>query len=461
MAGSSREGGLAAPTRHPLNQNDPKFWNEDDLNKELERVYDICHTCRRCVSLCNAFPTLFDLIDESETFELDSVDVADYSKVVDQCYMCDLCYLTKCPYVPPHEWNVDFPHLMLRAKAINYKKGNTKLRDNLITSTDLVGKVASMPVINTIVNSGNKNATIRGVLDSTLGIHKDAVLPEYVRQTARKKYAVKIFDPSKISQKSPPTVNNQEYIAGNTTKLGHEKVTLFTTCYCNYNEPSIADSVISILEHSGVTVELAAKEHCCGMPKYELGDLDTVKRLKELNIPALYETVEQGNVIVAAVPSCVLMFKQELPLMFPEDQRVQAVAKAFFDPFEYLQKLYKENRLNLDFKTSLGNVSYHVACHQRVQNIGPKTKQILELIPATSVKNIERCSGHDGTYGVKKETLEFANKIVKPIVRQIKQQNPDYYGSDCPLAGKHIENNLDADKATVHPIDLLCIAYGI
>jgi Fe-S oxidoreductase len=197
------------------------------------------------------------------------------------------------------------------------------------------------------------------------------------------------------------------------------------------------------------------------MPKYELGDLDTVKRLKELNIPALYETVEQGNVIVAAVPSCVLMFKQELPLMFPEDQRVQAVAKAFFDPFEYLQKLYKENRLNLDFKTSLGNVSYHVACHQRVQNIGPKTKQILELIPATSVKNIERCSGHDGTYGVKKETLEFANKIVKPIVRQIKQQNPDYYGSDCPVAGKHIENNLDADKATVHPIDLLCIAYGI
>jgi Fe-S oxidoreductase len=197
------------------------------------------------------------------------------------------------------------------------------------------------------------------------------------------------------------------------------------------------------------------------MPKYELGDLDTVKRLKELNIPALYETIKQGNVIIAAVPSCVLMFKQELPLMFPDDEEVQAVAKAFFDPFEYLQKLHKQNRLNLNFKTSLGNVSYHVACHQRVQNIGPKTKQILELIPDTSVKNIERCSGHDGTYGVKKETLEFANKIVKPVVRLIKQQNPDYYGSDCPVAGRHIENNLDTDQATVHPIDLLCLAYGI
>lgn len=461
MAGSGREGGLAAPTRHPLNQNDPKFWDEDDLNKELERVYDICHGCRRCVSLCNAFPTLFDLVDESETFEVDGVDVADYNKVVDQCYMCDLCYLTKCPYVPPHEWNVDFPHLMLRAKAINYKKGDTKLRDNLITSTDLVGKVASLPVINTIVNSGNKNAAIRSVLDSTLGIHKDAVLPEYVRQTARKKHAVRIFDPAKMNKATPSHVVKLESSEDNTVDPEFEKVTLFTTCYCNYNEPSVADSIISILEHSGITVELAAKEHCCGMPKYELGDLDTVKRLKELNIPALYETVKQGNVIIAAVPSCVLMFKQELPLMFPEDEQVQAVAKAFFDPFEYLQKLHKEKRLNLDFKTSLGNVSYHVACHQRVQGIGPKTKKILELIPDTSVKNIERCSGHDGTYGVKKETLEFANKIVKPIVRQIKQQNPDYYGSDCPVAGKHIENNLDTNQATVHPIDLLCLAYGI
>lgn len=446
MTQDGREGGLGAPTRHPLNQNDPKFWDESDLNKELERVYDICHGCRRCVSLCNAFPTLFDLVDESETMEVDGVDVADYSKVVDQCYMCDLCYLTKCPYVPPHEWNVDFPHLMLRAKAINYKKGESKFRDRLITSTDMIGKVATKPIINSLVNSANKSATLRSALDSTLGIHKDAELPHYASKTARDIHAVKIFDPSKPQ---------------NSTESEHEKVTLFTTCYCNYNEPSIADSVINILEHSGVVVELAAKEHCCGMPKYELGDLEAVKRLKELNIPALYETVQQGNVIIAAVPSCVLMFKQELPLMFPEDEKVLAVAQAFFDPFEYLQKLHKEKRLNLDFKNSLGKVSYHVACHQRVQSIGPKTKQILELIPDTSVKNIERCSGHDGTYGVKKETLEFANKIVKPIVRQIKEAAPDYYGSDCPIAGKHIQHNLGTDQATVHPIDLLLKAYGI
>ena len=147
--------------------------------------------------------------------------------------------------------------------------------------------------------------------------------------------------------------------------------------------------------------------------------------------------------------------------MFPEDEKVLAVAAAFYDPFEYLHKLHKAGKLNTEFKNSLGNVSYHVACHQRVQNIGPKTKQILELIEETAVKNIERCSGHDGTYGVKSETFEFANKIARPIVKQVKDQAPDYYGSDCPVAGKHIENNLDNDQKAIHPLDLLCHAYGI
>jgi len=446
MSDQKREGGLRAPTRHPLNQNDPVFWDEDNLNKELERVYDICHGCRRCVSLCNAFPTLFDLVDESPTLEVDGIDVPDYSKVVDQCYLCDLCYLTKCPYVPPHEWNVDFPHLMLRAKAVKFKKGESRFRDNVITSTDMIGKVATKPVINSIVNGANKNGVLRGMLDKTMGIHKDAKLSEYTSQPARKKLAAHIYDPAKANAD-----------AG----IGREQVTLFTTCYCNYNEPSIADSVIKVLEHNNIKVNLAAREHCCGMPKLELGDLKSVTQLKDKNIPALYEMVKAGNVIVAAVPSCVLMFKQELPLMFPEDEKVLVVAKAFYDPFEYLHKLHKAGKFNIEFKHTLGNVSYHVACHQRVQNIGPKTKQILELIEETNVKNIERCSGHDGTYGVKSETFEFANKIARPIVKQIREQAPDFYGSDCPVAGKHIENNLDNDQKAIHPLDLLCHAYGI
>ena len=299
---------------------------------ELERVFDICHTCRRCVSLCNSFPTLFDLVDDSETMEVDGVAKADYTKVVDQCYLCDLCYLTKCPYVPPHEWNVDFPHLMLRAKAIKFKKGDTKFRDRIITSTDTVGKLASKPVLNSLANWGTKSTLSRKLLDSAFGIHKEAKLPPYNSETAREKNSALMFDPAVAGSNSETTTSNQK----------DERVTLFTTCYCNYNEPSIAGSLIKVLQHNKVEVELAPREHCCGMPKLELGDLKSVTRLKEQNIPILYQAVLRGNAIVAAVPSCVLMFKQELPLMFPDDDQVQAVAAAFFDPFEFLYRLNKE-----------------------------------------------------------------------------------------------------------------------
>ncbi|MGI9250935.1 MAG: heterodisulfide reductase-related iron-sulfur binding cluster [Pseudohongiellaceae bacterium] len=484
---SSAEGGLGAPVRHPLNQDAPEFWSEDALNAELERVFDICHGCRRCVSLCNAFPTLFDLIDESDTMEVDGVAKADYNKVVGQCYLCDLCYMTKCPYVPPHEWNVDFPHLMLRAKAVQFKKGDTRFRDRLITSTDMIGKLATKPGLNSLVNAGTGNSGVRKLLDGALGIHQEAKLPRYHRQTARVAQAVKVFEPDARRTFNSPAEAVGRAVAGEAASNPAEatdgtatgeaasystetaggvaanarRVALFTTCYCNYNEPFLADSVIKVLEHNNVTVSLPEREHCCGMPKLELGDLKSVTRLKEQNIPVLYGMVEAGFDIVAAVPSCVLMFKQELPLMFPEDEQVQTVAKAFYDPFEYLHKLHKVGALRTDFKNPLGKVSYHVACHQRVQNIGPRTRQILELIPDTAVTSIERCSGHDGTYGMKSESLQFANKIAAPVVRQIKQQEADHYGSDCPVAGRHLENNLGGKQEAIHPIDLLRQAYGL
>ena len=444
MSDEKREGGLGAPTRYPLGQHGEKFYDKQDLHKELERVYDICHGCRRCVSLCNAFPTLFDLVDESDTMEVDGVAVADYQKVVDQCYLCDLCYLTKCPYVPPHEWNVDFPHLMLRAKIVNFEDGNSKFRDRLITSTDMIGKAATLPVINTIVNAVKENKTARSTLEKALEIHEEAWLPSYNRPTLR----------TSLSK-------NQHDAKSESSAHDNGKVLLFTTCYCNYNEPAIGDSLFKVLRHNNVSVSLMAREHCCGMPKLELGDLKAVEMLMQRNIPELYTKAMEGWSILAAVPSCVLMFKQELPLLYPDDERVQAVARAFNDPFEYLHKLHKAGKLNTDFKNSLGNVSYHVACHQRVQSIGPKTRQILELVPGTTVKNIERCSGHDGTYAVKKESRAFANKIVAPVVKQIKQHAPDHFGSDCPVAGRHIEANLATDQVHEHPLQLLCKAYGI
>ncbi|MCU7958759.1 MAG: Fe-S oxidoreductase [gamma proteobacterium symbiont of Bathyaustriella thionipta] len=444
MSGT-REGSLGAPTRHALDWKSAAFYDEDALTSELERVYDICHGCRRCVSLCNAFPTLFDLVDESSTMEVDGVDKKDYWKVVDQCYLCDLCFLTKCPYVPPHEWNVDFPHLMLQAKAVKFKQQGASSRDKFLSSTDRVGSLAGIPIVVNAVNAANKNAAVRSIMDNSFGISKDAVVPEYHSNTLRKQLADHLNTPA-----------NGE-AAGRT----QGQVALFTTCYCNYNAPDIGMDMVRVLEHNDIPVRLADKEKCCGMPKLELGDLEAVEALKNANIPVLAKLVDEGWDIISPIPSCVLMFKQELPLLFPDDEAVIKVRDAMFDPFEYLMLRHKEGKLKTDFKQSLGKVSYQVACHQRVQKIGMKTRDALKLVPDTEVEAIERCSGHDGTYAVKKEFHEFANKICRPVVNRIKKAEPDHYTSDCVMAGEHIAKNMGGDKDPEHPVTLLRIAYGL
>ena len=440
-----REGSLAAPTRHNINWKDPSYYDEDALLKEMERVFDLCHGCRRCVSLCNSFPTLFDLVDESETMEVDGVDKADYWKVVGECYLCDLCFMTKCPYIPPHEWNIDFPHLMLQAKAVQFKKSGAGLRDRALTSTDAMGRTFARPVIAPVVNKVNKVTVFRKILDRTAGIDAKAWVPPYTAKPMRKRLADRTGD----SRKARP--------AGRTSG----KVALFATCYGNYNEPVIGEDLVAVFEHNDIPVILAPRESCCGMPKLELGDLDAVERAKDANIAMLAGLVDEGYDIVAPVPSCVLMFRQELPLMFPDDDNVQKVKAAIFDPFEYLSLRHREGLLKTNFKTSLSKVSYHAACHQRVQNFGQKTREILSLIPQTDVRIIERCSGHDGTYAVKSEHHQAAVRIARPVARRISQDEADHYGSDCPMAGHHIENVLASGKPAEHPISLLRKAYGI
>ncbi len=440
-----REGSLEAPTRHPLDWKNPEFWDEEALNQELERVYDICHGCRRCVSLCHSFPTLFDLVDESETMEVDGVAKEDYWKVVEHCYLCDLCYLTKCPYVPPHEWNVDFPHLMLRAKAVHFKKHGASARDRILTSTDTVGKLAGIPVVVQAVNAANRNKGMRKALEKVLGVHADATVPAYHSATLRKR----------ARNHLPKTVEAQP------TENTRGKVALFATCYGNYNEPHLGEDLIAVFEHNDIPVTLAQKEQCCGMPKLELGDLEAVQQAKEANIPVLARLVDEGWDIVAPIPSCVLMFKQELPLMFPDDPDVIKVRNAIFDPFEYLMLRHRDGKLKTDFKQPLGKIAYHVACHQRVQNVGMKTRDLLQLIQDTEVKPIERCSGHDGTYAVKREFHDISMKIARPVVNQVKKLEADHYTSDCPMAGHQIENGLDDGSQPEHPLSLLRKAYGI
>ena len=439
-----REGNLEAPTRHPIDWTSEDYWNKASLERELERVYDICHGCRRCVSLCDSFPTLFDLVDASPTLEVDGIDKADYGKVVEQCYLCDLCYMTKCPYVPPHEWNVDFPHLMLRAKAVKFKEQGAKLRDRVLTSTDTVFGMTSIPLVDITVNALNYNAGFRKVLESTAGIHHDAPLPRFHSSTLRKR--VKPL----LRPISPAPV-------GDTTG----KLALYATCYGNYNSPEIGLDFVKVFQHNGVHIDVVPKEKCCGMPKLELGDLASVDKLKSANIPVLARLVDEGYDLTAPIPSCVLMYKQELPLLFPNDAEVKKVQAAFFDPFEYLWLRHKGGALNTQFPNALGEVAYQVACHQRVQNIGLKTRDVLNLVQGTNISTHERCSGHDGTYAVKVETRDKSVKIARPIVRKLDQQPPDHFTSDCPMAGTHIANLSETITSALHPMTLLRMAYGL
>ena len=440
----SREGSLQAPTRHPLDWQNPAFYDEAALDKELERVFDICHGCRRCFSLCNAFPTLFDAIDASPSGELDGVDKKVYWDVVDHCYLCDMCYMTKCPYVPPHPWNLDFPHLMLRAKAVKGRKGEVRVRDRILSATDAVGSFAGIPVIVQLVNAVNASGVGRKLLEQTLGVATDAPIPQYHSNTARKR-----LEGRELKAEAQATADTRG------------KVVLFTTCYGNRNEPDLNLDLVAVFEHNGIPVRIVSQEKCCGMPKLELGDLETVARHKDTNIPALKQAIDAGYDIVAPIPSCVLMFKQELPLMFPQDADVQAVKARIFDPFEYLMLRHKAGLLRTDFSGRLGKVSYHVACHLRVQNIGLKTRDLLKLVPDTTVDVIERCSGHNGTYAVKKEFRPASMKIGRPVMSRVEGAGSDHYASDCPMAGHQIESGIAGDKEPTHPLKLLRLAYGI
>jgi Fe-S oxidoreductase len=443
-----REGNLQAPTRHPLDWRNPAFYDESALEREMERIFDICHGCRRCVSLCQSFPTLFDLVDESSTMEVDGVAKRDYWKVVDQCYLCDVCYMTKCPYVPPHEWNVDFPHLMLRAKAVKFRKGETSFRDRLLTSTDRVGRLATIPVVVQMVNKANTMPAARKLMDKVLGVAAEPRLPPYAKTRFRKGAIPSIAWPVRDGTRTPG------------------KVAIFSTCYINYNEPGIGRDLLQILAHNEVPYRIVENEACCGMPKLELGDFEAVERLKDVNVPVLVALAREGYAILTAVPSCTLMFKQELPLIFPDDPDVDTIADAMFDPFEYLVMRDKDGLLKKDFTRPLGKVSYHIPCHARVQNVGQKTREALEWVPGTTLNTVERCAGHDGTYGVKSEFYAASMKIGKPVFRQMAQAEPDYISSDCPIAGRRILQGMDESgephrAKKEHPLTLLRMAYGL
>jgi glycerol-3-phosphate dehydrogenase subunit C len=445
---SVHEGGLGAPSRHPLDWRSESFYDLAAIDVEMERVFDICHGCRRCFNLCDSFPILFDMIDESATGELDGVAKSDYKKVVDACTLCDMCYMTKCPYVPPHPFNLDFPHLMLRHRAAERKHhGGDFIREQL-GETDRNGKLAKplAPLANWV--TARDNSAARWAMEKVAGIDRDAELPLYHGKTAKDLCA-------------RPTAPNPEGPA-----FGQRKAVLYATCFVDYNAPSTATAAMAVLAMQGVETRLDYPA-CCGMPQLEAGDIESVAKSAETVAAAMGPLIDQGYDIVALTASCGLMLKFEWPLILPENAAVLKLAAATRDISEYVVDIAKTFGLAPGLAPIEGGVTVHHACHARAQNMGAKSAELLRLIPDSKIDLVERCSGHGGTFGIMKETRPHAIKVGKPAARQVAQKGNETLCSDCPLACKHLGQLLTAETKDgakppiqAHPIEVFARAYG-
>jgi len=444
-----REGSLEAPTRHAIAWEDPDFTDRAKTEAEMHRIFDICHTCRRCFNLCDAFPRLFDLIDNSESGELDTVATADYQKVADACTLCDMCFMTKCPYVPPHEFNVDFPHVMLRYRAVERREGRIPLQQRELVKTDRNGRLASMvaPLANWV--SDRKNTLTRPLLETAAGIDRNAALPKYHGPT----FVMR-------SKRSAAPVDRTAPAYG-------RKAVLYATCFVNYNNPSIGEATRAVLARNGVETAVVYPR-CCGMPQLEQGDLAAVAASAKQVAASLGPWIDKGYDIIALVPSCALMVKFEWPLIVPQDAVVAKLARATFDISEYIVDIARKEGLAPGLSSLGGGVTVQLACHARAQNMGQKAAEMLRLLPQADVAVIERCSGHGGSWGVLKGNFETALKVGKPVARQALKNAKPFLASECPLAGMHIVQEMEmlADGQSVpprslHPIELVARAYGI
>ena len=445
------EGSLEAPERHTIPWQDPDFYDEEKLDEELRRQFDVCHGCRRCHNLCDSFPRLFDLIDEAESMELDTVDSKDFKSVVDACTLCDMCFLTKCPYVPPHEFNLDLPHLMLRYRAVEHKKGQTGFVTKQIAKTDRNGKLAGTvaPLANWANNTGNRLA--RSAQQSVAGIDKNAALPEFHSKTLNAR------------AKSSPVQRAEDAPAA------ARKAVVYATCFVNYNEPSMGEDALEILARNGVETEVL-HPMCCGMPKLEHGDIEGVADAARTVAAAFKPWIDKGYDVVALTPSCSLMLKFEWPLILPDDADVRRLSEATRDISEYIVDIAKNEGLADGMSALDGSVTVHLSCHSRAQNMGQKAAELLRLIPNADVQVIERCSGHGGSWGIMKDNFETGIKIGRPAVRKALENAPKYVVSECPLAGVHILQGMErlAEKEDApppipehapHPLRLIAKSY--
>jgi glycerol-3-phosphate dehydrogenase subunit C len=412
---------------------DPSFFDPQAVEKELARVTEICDGCRRCHRLCPSFDYMLERVDAHEG-DVSKIGSGDYRRIVDLCWQCKLCF-NHCPYTPPHRFEIDFPRLMLRAKAARVKHEGVTRQDAWLANTDKVGAVGCGTA--PLSNWANSFGPHRALMEKAVGIHRGRNLPKFHHKTFARWFKER----------------------GARAQEGRRQTAFFYTCYVNYNEPQVGRDAVSVLEKNDCAVS-CVKEVCCGMPYLDAGDLDSATANARKNVAALLPLVEQGAPVVVPQPTCSYVLKKEYPVLLPGDAGAQKVADATRDLFEYLALRRAEGTLATDFTgPAPGKVAYQMPCHLRAQNMGYKTRDVLQLVPGTRVTVVEKCTAMDGMWGMKKEYYPISLEFARRAAREMEAAVPDAYMTDCSLSALQIEEARGEKPA--HPASLLRAAYGL
>jgi glycerol-3-phosphate dehydrogenase subunit C len=415
------------------NSTEAKYWDRAGLDQEVERVFDICHGCRLCFNLCPSFPALFDAVDRNDG-DVRALTAAERQRVIDLCYGCKLCEI-KCPYTPHdgHEFQLDFPRLILRAKSVNAKEDGIPLRERVLGHPDQIGKAGGLTP--RLANMMCRQKFQRVVMEKLLGIHRDKLLPDFADETFEK-----------WLERNPIPAPPAEPTA---------KVALFPTCFVNYYNPAPGKAAVEVFAKNGCAVK-CPKQNCCGMPALDSGDIEFARKEARANVDSMLPLVREGYKIAAINPTCSLMMRLEYPNLLAGDD-VKEFAAAIVDSHELLYHLRRAGKFNTEFQSTPGTVAYHVPCHLKAQDIGLRSRDLMRQIPGAEVVTVDACTAHDGTWAMKKEFFALSMKWGEKAFSGMRDAGARVMATDCPMAAVQIEQATGVHP--MHPIEVLARAY--
>jgi glycerol-3-phosphate dehydrogenase subunit C len=415
-----------------------KYWDEAALAGEVTRAFEICHGCRMCFKYCDSFPTLFSLLDRKYDGDVHRLGPADVRGVMDACFQCKLCEV-QCPYTPRdgHEFQLDFPKLVHRYDAVHLRRRGKSLRDRMLGDPDRAARLARAS--RGLANVANRSRPLRVLMEKTVGVHRDKLLPDFASQP---------FD---------AWAEEQGFVKA---EPGGEAV-LFQTCFVQHNEPEIGRDVLAVLRASQVDARVVKGLACCGMPAWEHGDLAQLRRQAHRDLDLLLPSVERGAKVLAINPTCSMMMRREWPHLLEgrDRERAQRLAPAVMDPSEYLWSIREQDRFFKAFKSAPpgGRIAYHAPCHLRAQAVGFKGRDLLRRIPGVTIAaTVIECCGHDGTYAMTVEGFGPSQRVGKRAFDGMQAADAKVWATDCPLAALQFAQH--AGRKPLHPLAILARA---